>query len=479
MTRRVRVLVGMGVVTFVILLAPISSPAGAPLAIPKPTDPLLPPPPPPAIEPSVVNLTVSASLQHVAQAVQASFPIHHQHEEEWLPGKRLLEGAPFEYRYYLWRGPAQFTLTGNQLVTEFPDVRYRIAARATQADGQTRIGTCGYGDQWPRRLRLTATSLLTWTESWRLHTTTTFRPPALADECRLTPLIADVGPLLAAGLNERLPPFAAAIDRTVAEQAEAKQRAEMIWQRLQEPVELKRDMWLAYRPTLARAGPIAADGEATLRSIVSLAFHPLVTLGAKPVLSPTPLPPLQLGQPAAAEGFHLGIPMLVSYEELNRRLAPQIVGEEIRPPVGAPITVTGLQVYGSGDRLIAAVTVTGGVNGTLYLAGRPSLAPVTQALEFRGFDFTMETRNVLAKATDRMMHDAILEKVLPETTIDLRDRFEDLRNRIERQFTRELVPDTWLEGSVTQLVSRGIYPTEQGLEIHLVVDGNLKLTVVK
>lgn len=93
MTRRVRALVGMGVVTFVILLAPISSPAGAPLAIPKPTDPLLPPPPPPAIEPSVVNLTVSASLQHVAQAVQASFPIHHQHEEEWLPGKRLLEGV--------------------------------------------------------------------------------------------------------------------------------------------------------------------------------------------------------------------------------------------------------------------------------------------------------------------------------------------------------------------------------------------------
>ncbi|HSE58739.1 MAG TPA: DUF4403 family protein, partial [Nitrospiraceae bacterium] len=192
-----------------------------------------------------------------------------------------------------------------------------------------------------------------------------------------------------------------------------------------------------------------------------------------------PLPPLQLGRSAAAEGLHLGIPMLVSYEELNRRLVPQVVGEEIRPPVGAPIKVTGLQVYGSGDRLIAAVTVAGGVNGTLYLAGQPSLDPGTQILEFRGFNFTMETKNVLAKATDRMMHDAILEKVLPDTKIDLRDRFEELRNRIERQFTRELVPGTWLEGSVTQLVPRGIYPTEQGLEIHLVVDGNLKLTVLK
>ena len=479
MTSRPPAMLGALAGSLVFLLWLTSSAAESLPTIPKPTDQLLPPPPPPAVEPSVVNLAVSASLQHIAQAVQASFPIHHEHEDQWTPGKRLLEGAPFEYRYYLWRGPAQFRLAGSQLVTEFPDVRYRIAARVAEADGQARIGTCGYGDQWPRHLRLTATSLLTWTESWRLHTTTTFGPPALADECRLTPLIADVGPLLAAGLNERLPQFAAAIDRTVAEQAEAKQRAEGIWQRLQEPVELKRGMWLAYQPTLARAGPIAAEGEATLRSVVSVVFNPMVTLGGKPALLPTSLPPLQLDQTAAAEGLHLGIPVLVSYEELNRRLAPQVMGEEIRPPVGAPITVVGLQIYGSGDRLIAAVTVSGGVNGTLYLAGRPSLDPVTQVLEFRGFDFTMETRNVLAKATDRMMHDAILEKVLPDTKIDLRDRFEELRNRIERQFTRELVPGTWLEGAVTRMEPRGLYPVQNGLEVQILVDGNLKLTVLK
>ena len=479
MTRGVSAISSVLAGSLMFLLGVASSPADSPLAIPKPTDPLLPPPPPPAIEPSVVNLTVITSLQHVAQAVQASFPIHHQHEDEWTPGKRLLEGAPFEFRYYLWRGPAQFKLTGSQLVTEFPDVRYRIAARLTQADGPSRTGACGYGDQWPRHLRLTATSLLTWTESWRLHTTTTFGPPTLADECRLAPLIADVGPLLTAGLNERLPSFAAAIDRTVMEQAEAKRRAEMIWQRIQEPVELKRGMWLAYRPSGAQAGPITAEGEATVRSVVSLVFNPLITLGTKPVLPPTPLPPLLLGRPTAAEGVHLGVPILVSYEELNRRLAPQVVGEEIRPPVGAPIKVTGLEVYGSGDRLIAAVTVAGGVNGTLYLAGRPSLDPGTQILEFRGFNFTMETKNVLAKATDRMMHDAILEKVLPDTKIDLRDRFEELRNRIERQLTRELVPGTWLEGSVSKMEPRGLYPTQNGLEVQLVVDGNLTLTIVK
>jgi hypothetical protein len=191
------------------------------------------------------------------------------------------------------------------------------------------------------------------------------------------------------------------------------------------------------------------------------------------------LPPLQLGQPAATEGLHLRLPLLVSYEELNRRLIPQVVGEEIRPPVGAPIKVTDLQVYGSGDQLIAAVVVSGGVNGTLYLAGRPSLDPTTQVLEFREFDFTMETKNVLAKATNRMMHRAILEQVLPDTKLDLRDHFEDLRNRIERQFTRELLPDTWLEGSVTRMEPRGLYPTQDGLEVHLVVDGNLKLTIVK
>lgn len=479
MMRRSSVLWGALVCTLVVLLGLTSSPADSPLVIPKPSDPLLPPPPPPAIEPSVVNLTLSASLQHVAQAVQTSFPIHHQHEDEWLPGKRLLEGASFEYRYYLWRGPAQFRLTGNQLVTEFPDVRYRVAARLAQSEGQVRTNTCGYGDQWPRHLRLTATSLLTWTESWRLHTTTTFGPPTLADDCRLAPVIADVVPLLTAGLNARLSTFAAAIDRTVAEQAEAKQRAEVIWQQLQEPVELKRGMWLAYQPSDAQAGPITTEEEATVRSVVRLVFNPIITLGTKPDLTHTPLPALHLGQPAAEEGVHLRIPLHISYEELNRRLRPQVVGEEIRPPVGAPIRVTGLEVYGSGDRLIAAVTVAGGVNGTLYLAGQPSLDPDTQILEFRGFNFTMDTRNVLARTIASRGHDAIVEKVLPDTKIDLRDHFEELRNQIDRQLTRELVPGTWLQGSVSRIEPRGLYPTLNGLEIQLVVDGNLKLTIVK
>jgi hypothetical protein len=124
--------------------------------------------------------------------------------------------------------------------------------------------------------------------------------------------------------------------------------------------------------------------------MISLAFDPIIVVGSKPHADNNPLPALQTG-PTAQEGFHLAMPMLVPYEELNERLAKKVVGEEIIPPVGSRIQITGVRVYGSGNHLISEVTVTGGVNGKLYLQGKPALAPDGHTLELRDFNFTMDT----------------------------------------------------------------------------------------
>jgi len=76
-----------------------------------------------------------------------------------------------------------------------------------------------------------------------------------------------------------------------------------------------------------------------------------------------------------------------------------------------------------------------------------------------------------------MMHNSIREKVLPHTKIDLQDRIKVLRSRIERQMNRELAPGIWLEGKVTKLEPRGLYPVPGGMEIRFVTDGTLNLTI--
>ncbi len=469
-------LTSSAVFVLVWLLCPPALLAGTDLAIPKPTDVLLPPPPPPTLEPSVVNLTVGKTLREMRAAVESSIPVHHLHEEEWIPGKRRLNGTPFEYQYYIWRGPVEFKVENNRLVTEFPDVRYRVRVRLQDSNGHSTIAECGYGPDANMRLRLEAVSEVQWNDDWVIHTRTQFGRPHFGEPCRLSQIDLDVTELLDTWLNERLPTLAAAIDQAFLQQVDAKHRARAIWESFQEPMELNANTWWMYRPKDPRAGSLTLDRDKSVRTFVSMAFDPMIVAGGKPRVGKSPLPPLQTG-PIAQEGFHLAVPLLVPYEELNKRLETEVVGEEISPPIGSKIQITGARTYGSGNHLISEVTVKGGVNGKLYLQGTPAMAPDGHTLEFREFNFTVETSNWLVKATNRMMYNTIRDKVLPYTKIDVADRIELLRRRIERQMNRELAPGAWLEGEVTTLVPRSIYPVPGGMEMQLVIDGTLGLTI--
>lgn len=450
--------------------------AGTDLTIPKPTDVLLPPPPAPKVEPSVVDVSIGRTLREMSDAVGSSIAVHHRHEEEWIPGKRTLNGMPFDYQYYIWRGPVSFKTEGNRLVTEFPDVRYRVRVRLKEPSGDTTIAECGYGADGHMRMKLEAYSEVQWSEDWVVRTKTEFGRPQFADPCRLGPIDLDITELLEDWFKQRLPPLASAIDQTFSKQAEAKKRAQIIWEKFQEPMELRPGIWLTYRPENPRAGSVKLNSDRSVQTSVSTVFDPFIVVGAKPQVDTSPLPKLKTGT-TAQDGFHLAVPMLIPYEELTERVAQEAVGSEIIPPVGSRIQVTGIQVYGSGRRLISEISVQGGVNGKLYIQGTPSLTPDGQTLELNGFDFTVETSNLLVKATNRMMYDSIRQQVLPHTKIDLRDRIEILRSRIERQMNRELSPGIWIQGTVTRLDPRGIYPVPGGMEIQIVIDGTLALTI--
>lgn len=458
------------------LLIPSVLLAGTNITIPKPTDALQPPPPPPAVGPSVVHLTIERPLTEMRAAVDSSIAVHHRHENEWIPGKRLINGAPFEYQYYIWRGPVGFKTEGGRLVIEFPDVRYRVRVRLKEPTGNTQIAECGYGPDAHMRMKLEAHSEVLWRDNWVVQTRTSFNRPQFGEPCRLTPIEFDVTEMLEDWLAQHLPDLASAIDQTFLAHAEAKKRAQIIWEKLQEPMELRPGIWLTYRPQNPRAGSVRLNRDQSVQTSVSMVFDPIIVVGSKPHVDAGNLPTLQ--QAATEEnGFHLSVPMIVPYEELNKVLAKEMVGQEIIPPVGSSIRITAVRAYGSGTKLISEVTLSGGINGKLYLQGNPSIDPDGRTLELRNFDFTVDTSNILVKFTNRIMYDTIREKVLQNSTIDVGDRVNGLRSRVERQMNRELAPGIWIQGSVTKLEPRGIYPVKGGIEAQLVMDGTLELII--
>jgi hypothetical protein len=409
--------------------------------------------------------------EELAIAVDEAFPQVTAREDNWSDAGTLGGRDDFRFLFRLVRGPFRYRMDHDHFDVWFDHIRYRVWARMSQGEGMVE-GRCGHGNDPPKRLNLATRSALTWSDKWRLQSLTSFEEPVFVEPCLLQGLDLDATPFLKAALEPRLTALAQNIDRIIRERTEAKKRAETVWRKLQEPVELVPNRWLQFNPRDARVSPITSHGTRLVQTSVNLVIEPKVLNGSSPDTHEVALPPLQLA-PLAQEGFHLALPITVEYSRINQRLEQDMIGQVFKTPLGESVTIDGVQLYGSGDKLILALQVSGGVNGSLYATGTPVFDEGLGILRFSDLDFTMETRNVLARSANWIFHENILASLKDEAYIDLSDQMRMFRSRLTSALTRELGPGASLEGEVTRLRPKGIYPTSGGVEVQLVADGSM------
>ncbi len=337
-----------------------------------------------------MHLHVSLALNDLASAADEAFPHEGAKEEVWQDGGTLAGHGPYQYFYRFVRGPLHVRMVGDRLAIEYPEFRYRLAIKLTRSEGEVLVGSCGYDDDPPKRLRLTANSRVGWSEAWTLKSETSFNPPSFLDPCRLTNQDIDGTLIVQSLLDAKLRGLASAIDAKLRERTASKERAGSVWQTLQESTALTPDLWLTLNPTGIQAGPVGAEGEQLIQSSVHLLLQPTVSLGAQPAATFRPLPSFEL-IPHTGDGFHLALPILAEYPAINRLLAQRLVGSEIPSSVGDPLKIVSARLYGSGANLILELGMSGGINGILYAIGTPVLdtddeyAPV-RAIQFHGGD---------------------------------------------------------------------------------------------
>jgi hypothetical protein len=448
--------------------------AGSRIEILRPTDVLAPPPPSPLVEPSVVNLKVRVPISELATAADAALPRSSGHENSWQESGSSSDQGTVSYRYWMIRGPLESKIIECRLVTEFPDIRYRLALRFASPEGMTLEGRCGYGTDPPKHIQLTARSSFEWTEHWTLRSHTVFAPADFPDVCMIKGWDADVTPIVQSIVDGHLPSVASAIDERVKNRSESRQRARKVWNKLQQPLELGPERWLILNPLDAQVSPIKLDGQ-TIDTSVNFTLNPIMQVGFVPVVEDRPLPSLKL-MPIALDGFHLALPVIAEYGVINRRIAQRLVGQEFTTSLGKSITITSATMYGSGKNLIIEVGVTGAMNGKLYVTGKPVYDHAERVLRFERIDYTVDTQNVVVKSADSAFHQRFLARIEPETRIDLSERIDGLRQRLSSLLTKEVDDGLWLEGTVNRLEVRGIYPVASGVEVQIVADGYLNLT---
>ena len=150
----------------------------------------------------------------------------------------------------------------------------------------------------------------------------------------------------------------------------------------------------------------------------------------------------------------------------------------------ATLSANDIELYPSGDRVVAAVDYTVShpgwtSDGRLYLAGEPILDSERQVFHVEDFDYVLDTWDRSIAGTAVLLHSGLRESVAERLHFPLGERLEAARaaaNEGLRLGKPGKEPGTVVHGGLSTLALQGLRLTDEALVVDALATGSLVMT---
>ncbi len=264
-----------------------------------------------------------------------------------------------------------------------------------------------------------------------------------------------------------------------------------LWDALQEPIFIDKDIWLLIRPEALSTGLAQADKHNPLlwNVVLEMIAHPVLSFGEKPRVEKRLLPPLRPYKPGPT-GFHAEGNTAISFKEANLILADPksgLVDYPIRGTGSYHLRVKGVQLYGAGGRVIAQTRIEydplinlGGKPSqmTIYFRGIPQYDPATEVFYLRRLDFDVRTGDLLMRVASWIFKSDILEALRRKAHIPIGGKLNQLKERMNEVLTRPVGEHSNLRTQVDSFRVLNAFVDRDGIQVQMSLDGTAELTLL-
>ncbi len=433
--------------------------------------PTISPKPIPELPASVVTVPVDAPLQILRDMAEGAVP---QGDGEALYNASVGGGADqggISYGWNVRRSP--FNVSGQNNTISIATTLY------FKAKGRTRIGgqgplvycQCGWDGEPEREAGVSLNAAVSVDKQWNLHSSTTLGPISIPDDkrCKICVVSYDLTDKIVPRLRDRLGSVAGKIDEKVASAVQFRPRAEVAWKRLCTPLKVGSWGYLSFNPHAAAVAPVSFAND-KMSSAVSITARPVLSIGGEPPAQVTSLP--DAGSSPSGDAFAVALPIDLNYAEASKQLSEKLnlaTGGLRYPPTGRLyVKIRKVEVYGYGDQAVVRLELDGSVKGVAYLTGRPSYDALKNVLSFPDLEFTIETRNLIAKLANWIDHDAIRDDLRGRIRVDFSKQATIAEDDAAKAINGTYGP-VRLEGTLANLTILGFYAEPKGQKFEAVL----------
>lgn len=381
----------------------------------------------------------------------------------------LALGGAVCHQYVYRRDTLAVTATGDRI-----DLLARVRYRGRVAvPGGVGLGSCGYAPEPMKRAELRMATSLYWRTDWRLGSRNTQLGTVLPDPCEVTFAKVNATPLMQRIADWQLGKLAAQVDSALPATADLRRAADSLWRELQQPlaVDSAGTAWLVMNPERISLFPLEGTG-GSIRTGLSLVARPRIVSGAKPSIAVRPLPALTLAR--AGTGLRVPVQVELPFAELSRQ-ATELLRQQTATEA---LKVTNVTIYGAGDTAVVKLDMSGRMNGSLTLVGRPRFDEPTRTLVMEGLDWTVDSRDALSRLKATLAAPFIGRAIGQATNggkYDVGTQLDLARAELTKQMNRPLAPDVAVGGGVSALKVTGLYTTADAFVVRVLLEGSAGL----
>lgn len=318
-------------------------------------------------------------------------------------------------------------------------------------------------------------------ENWKINTTTSPNGYKWISEPKVKIGFFDVPitSIIEKIVDRELPNVTQIIDAEVGK-INLKPQVETAWKAVQSPFLINEayQAWLKVTPLEIMMTPLSNKGR-NVRVGLGIKASTETFIGNKPsdaVMAA--IPGLKLVN-QLEEKFEVGLIAQIPYSQARKLAMDQTGGKTYEFMEGKyKITVVDLDVYGQSDFLVVAATLTGSLNGKVFLKGKPLFDPKTNSLKMSELDYDLDTKNKLAKTADWLAHGKFLKLMEPYFSISVASQLEEAKKMIQKNLAgNQFNKNINLNGQLDQLTPEKIYLTESGIQAVISAKGKIEVRV--
>lgn len=438
--------------------------------------------PPPASE-SRVTLPIEIEGVDLSVLDKAVKPVFGGSQYEGIP---VWGGA--QVNYMVWRDPIMPSLTDATVSMQVHPYFFLSIGDAYDPDFQ-----CGFRHETAQERLIGMTSRVTWHPQWALQaaaTSWTFlpvtpppQPPMLRCTLGTGPWEYDAEWMIDGILTDRINELTSELNKRIKDKTNIRQSAVEFWNALRATIDVPPDLHVQLRPGSVAAGPITstatgAPGVYNVRATVEIKGRPRLVVGSPPEADTTPLPDVT-GEVSGEQGFVLNFEAEYPFAEANRTIGASfpIVRRRgkyevvLRNPVLRP----------SGERVILELELLSrGVlwrnSAKIYLIGKPEFDCSRRCVAFPDLDYTLETRSVLAKSLEWLLHDRVIDEIKPLARLDFGKHLDRVAPALNRAMNRQL-GDARLSGHTDEVRPDELYVTDRTILARTRATGELSMVI--